>query len=253
MTFIRIKFCDMKKGYLVLLLSVLLSGLTAYGVVKAATPTSTTTAPAATISFNDQGQPVKTVNLSLSDYPDFTYAAENAVNAVVYVEVSVKYRQQYQLADPFFQFFFGDGYGRQPQTREREQKGSGSGVIIRQDGYIVTNNHVVDLEEESYSSYSVKSKGLTIEFCDGSTASATIRGTDANADLAVVSVKLSELSSDTKDAILIAVIGDSDALKVGEGVVAIGNAGGYGQSVTAGIISAKNREVTIDNITRKLL
>lgn len=151
-----------------------------------------------------------------------------------------------------YNFFFGSGN----RSGSEEGKSSGSGVIIGTNGnelLIVTNNHVVDLEEDSYSSYSVKSKGLIIEFCDGSTANATIRGTDSAADLAVVSVKLSDLSSDTKDAILIAVIGDSDALKIGEAVVAIGNAGGYGQSVTAGIISAKNREVTIDNVTRKLL
>ena len=112
---------EMKKGLITVVLSVLLSVLAAYGVVKAAT-----------VSDGDNvartsGTVTKTVNLAQSDYPDLTYAAEAAVDAVVYVEVTVT--QQYQIADPFYRFFFGDG---QPQTRETQ--GSGSGVIIRPDG-----------------------------------------------------------------------------------------------------------------------
>ena len=117
----------MKKGFMTILLSILAGGLTAYGVVKATQPEPVPTA----IVKDAAGNTVeyRTVNLAETDYPDFTYAAETAVEAVVYVEVTV--RQQYQLNDPFFRFFFGDEYG-QPQSRE--QKGSGSGVIIRPDG-----------------------------------------------------------------------------------------------------------------------
>ena len=117
----------------------------------------------------------------------------------------------------------------------------------------MTNNHVVDVDYQSSGYSSVESAGITVEFCDGSSANAVIKGTNADEDLAIIVVKLKDLSSDTKDAIRVAVIGSSDDLKVGEGVVAIGNAGGYGQSVTTGIISAKNREVKFSNNMRKLL
>ncbi len=117
-------------------------------------------------------------------------------------------------------------------------EGSGSGIIIGQNDtelLIVTNNHVVE-----------NSETLTVQFADNSTAEATIKGTKPNADIAIISVPLSSLSSDTLSEISIATLGDSDTLKIGQGVIAIGNAMGYGQSVTEGCVSALNREVTTD-------
>lgn len=118
-------YYTMKKGFMTVLLSVVAGGLTAYAVVKATQPEVTP----ATVVKDASGNAVeyRTVNLAETDYPDFTYAAESAVEAVVYVEVTV--RQQYQLDDPFFRFFFGNEFG-QPQSRE--QKGSGVDRILTQ-------------------------------------------------------------------------------------------------------------------------
>ena len=150
-----------------------------------------------------------------------------------------------------YSYFFGQGGGQ-----SYEGAASGSGVIISatdKELLIVTNNHVVDNTSAASSGYSVSSKGLTITFCDDSTAEATVKGTDPDNDLAVLSVNLKDLSEETLKTIRIAVIGSSDELKVGDGVIAIGNAGGYGQSVTTGIVSAKDRKVTIDGKTFNLL
>ena len=126
------------------------------------------------------------------------------------------------------QDFFG-------QTYSQEQTATGSGIIIGETDdelLIVTNNHVV-ADEDS----------LQVQFVDESTADANIKGTDSDMDLAVIAVKLSDLSDDTKNAISIATLGNSDNLKVGQSVIAIGNALGYGQSVTTGVVSALNREI----------
>lgn len=181
---------------------------------------------------------------------DASDVVEQAMPAVVAVTDKRVYTVM-QNYNPY-SWFFGGGNGG---SNSEESVSSGSGVIIASKNselLIVTNNHVVDVEYDA-GAYDVKSKGLTVEFCDGTTADAVIKGMDADADLAVIAVDLTTLKEETKDAIRVAVMGDSDSLKIGAGVVAIGNAGGYGQSVTAGIISAKDREVTIDNVTRKLL
>lgn len=131
------------------------------------------------------------------------------------------------------------------QSMEYESEGSGSGIIIGQNDtemLIVTNNHVID-----------NANSITVTFIDEQTYDAQVKGTDANMDLAVIAVPLSDLTEDTMSQIKIAVLGDSDALTVGEPAIAIGNALGYGQSVTTGVISALNREVTVDNITNELI
>lgn len=125
-------------------------------------------------------------------------------------------------------FFFGG-------TVQQEYESSGSGVIIGQNDselLIVSNNHVVE-----------ESKALTVTFHDGTSVEAKIKGTDSDMDLAIIAVPTSEITRETMDVIKIATIGDSDKLAVGEPAIAIGNALGYGQSVTSGIVSALKRQL----------
>jgi serine protease Do len=130
---------------------------------------------------------------------------------------------------------YGFGYGIYPGTTEQEVEGSGSGIIIGKNEtelLIATNYHVVE-----------DAQTVTVTFVDGNSYECSAKGYDEDRDLAVVSVSLDDIEDDTLDAITIATIGSSDDLKVGEQVVAIGNALGYGQSVTTGIVSAKNRKL----------
>lgn len=122
------------------------------------------------------------------------------------------------------------------QIQSYEVPSAGSGIIINEDDdslYIATNNHVIE-----------GATTLTIRFCDDTTAAAEIKGTDASTDLAVVQVKKADIQADTLKAIKVATLGDSEQIKVGAQAIAIGNALGYGQSVTVGYISALEREVT---------
>lgn len=208
----------MKKSLLIVLSSVAISSLAAFGIVKAAAPES------AVIPGTTDAGTFRTVNLSESEYPDFTFAAENSVDAVVYVEVTVKSMQQpYQLNDPFFRFFFGDG-GMAPQSRE--QRGSGSGVIIRQDGYIVTNNHVVQ-----------NATKINVTMNNNKTYEAKVIGTDPATDVALIKVEA--------DGLPYIEFADSDKLRLGEWVLAIGSPLGeqLRSTITAGIVSAKGRSM----------
>ena len=131
------------------------------------------------------------------------------------------------------------GFGTQ------ESEGAGSGFIVaktKDNLMIATNNHVVS-----------DATSLTVGFADDTTAKATVVGTDSSADLAVISVKIKDIKDATASKIKVATLGSSDDLKVGEEVVAIGNALGYGQSVTTGVVSAKNREVSLTDGTMNLL
>ena len=135
------------------------------------------------------------------------------------------------------QTFFG--------TYSKDITGAGSGVIFDEDDkniYILTNNHVVD-----------GAKSIVIKFSDDEAVEGEVQGTAAYSDLAVVKVKLSDMRDSTKKAIKLAELGDSDSLKVGEMVMAIGNALGYGQSLTVGYVSATSREVNMDDITLELI
>ena len=146
----------------------------------------------------------------------------------------------YQSNNYGYGWFFRGG----PQTYEVPS--SGSGIIVGENDkelLIVTNNHVVE-----------DSTSLKVAFIDSEVVDAAIKGTDAETDLAVIAVPLEQIKDDTKSKIKVARLGNSDELKVGQGVIAIGNALGYGQSVTVGYVSALNREVRVSNTsTRELL
>ena len=208
----------MKQSLLTTILSVACSALVAVVIVKASAPKATAAAPTTTYSID--GSAYRTVNLSETDYPDFTYAAESAVDAVVFVKVTVKTTQQYNI-DPLFRYFFGI-----PETQEREQQGSGSGVIIRQDGYIVTNNHVVQGATK-----------IEVTLNNNKVYPATVIGTDPATDVALIKIDA--------DGLPIVPFGDSDNLRLGEWVLAIGSPLGeqLKGTITAGIVSAKGRSM----------
>lgn len=126
-------------------------------------------------------------------------------------------------------------------SQERENTSAGSGVIVSEDDdyiYIVTNNHVISGATK-----------ITVEFVDGEAVEATVKGTSPSIDISVVAVAKSDMKSSTKDEIKVVTMGDSQSLVVGQDCVAIGNAMGYGQSVTKGIVSAIDREVTVRDQT----
>jgi len=208
---------------LTVLTSVLAGGLTALVVAKTVVPQDQPKNQIENTTEADRSVEYRTVNLADSEYPDFTYAAESAVEAVVYVEVTVERRQQYQAIDPFFRFFFGDEYSS-PQSRL--QKGSGSGVIIRPDGYIVTNNHVVAGATE-----------IVVTLNNNDQYPATVVGTDPATDVAIIKIDGQDLPT--------LPMGDSDQLRLGEWVLAIGSPLGeqLRGTITAGIVSAKGRSM----------
>ncbi len=160
---------------------------------------------------------------------DFTYAAEVATPTVVHIKSSMTRQTarggQQQLPD-FFRDFFGDDMRAQPRGPQRGQEASGSGVIISADGYIVTNNHVVEGADQ-----------LEVTLYNKSKITAKVVGTDPSTDIAVIKVERKDLPA--------VVFGNSDALKVGEWVVAVGNPFNLESTVTAGIVSAKGRGLGI--------
>ena len=160
------------------------------------------------------------VNLSHENWPDFTYAAESAVDAVVYVKVTSTQAQP-QVPGSIFDYFFGIPQGA-PQ--QREKVGSGSGVIIREDGYIVTNNHVIDGATK-----------IEVTLNNNQTYPATLVGTDPATDVALLKIDASGLP--------IIPFGDSDKLRLGEWVIAIGSPYDLRSTITAGIVSAKGRSM----------
>ncbi len=161
---------------------------------------------------------------------DLTYAAESAVNSVVYIKVTINGKTQtIQYRDPF-EDFFGDFFGRgggggsQRQIQTPKRTGAGSGVILTADGYIVTNNHVVQDADE-----------LTVKLNDNREFKARIIGLDKTTDLALIKIEAKDLPAIT--------VANSDDLKLGEWVLAIGNPFSLTSTVTAGIVSAKARSL----------
>lgn len=177
--------------------------------------------------------PSDTVIASTGNGKTVTEVAKDAMPSVVAITNMMRYQENgFSI--------FGE------IQRETELPASGSGVIVGQNDtelLIATNNHVIQ-----------DSNSLTVSFIDDSTATAQVKGTDVTVDLALVSVKLSDISPETREKIKAVQIGSSDEMEVGDQVVAIGNALGYGQSVTTGIISAKNRDVqTKDGVSKGLI
>ena len=187
-----------------------------------------------------------TTTASAFENVDFTRAAEATVNSVVSIKSYVKPTPQRRSSDmggfnpfegdPFFEFFFGPSQPRrqQPQRKEKEgakeepqmrQSGLGSGVIIKGNGLIITNNHVIDGADR-----------LEVTLNDNRSFDATVVGTDATTDLAVI-----KIDADSLQAIM---MGDSENLRVGEWVLAVGNPFGFTSTVTAGIVSAKARNIS---------
>ena len=176
---------------------------------------------------------VKTASRPVDLSRDFTDVAESTINCVVSIKSYATPQQMYQgeYFDPF-EWFFGPGYGngqrqrkqqQQPQKKgEMQPKGMGSGVIISTDGYIVTNNHVIDGAEK-----------LEVTLNDNRQFNATVVGTDEKTDIALIKINAKDLHAIS--------FGNSDAVKVGQWCVAVGNPFGFNSTVTAGIISAKAR------------
>ena len=185
---------------------------------------------------NTTVQSTNVVNTSTSSTSNVSKVAQNCMPSIVSItNVSVSDVQNYFS-------MYGNNSRSNPFTQQ-ESTSVGSGVIInKQNGEIdiLTNYHVIE-----------NAKTLTCTLADNTNVEATVKGVDEDRDLAVISIKTKDLSSDTLKQIAIATIGDSDKLQVGEQVVAIGNALGYGQSVTTGIVSATNRSVSTNSDTDK--
>ena len=166
---------------------------------------------------------------------DLTSAAESAVNSVVYIKVTMASKQQQvEYFSPFDDFFgdffgFGNGQKRRQQVETPKRKASGSGVIISSDGYIVTNNHVVQDADE-----------ILVKLNDKKEYKGRIIGTDKTTDLALLKVEAEGLPAIP--------IGDSDKLKLGEWVLAVGNPFNLTSTVTAGIVSAKSRSLNANDV-----
>ena len=190
-----------------------------------------------TLAFDEVFQPNTNMRLAALDAAhlqpvDLTQAAENSVNAVEHIKSTQESKTQtVTVRDPFYEFFgdmFGNRGGQQRQVQTPEKVGFGSGVIISKDGYIVTNNHVIDHADI-----------ISVKLNDGREFKGRIIGTDPSTDLALVKIEGDDLPTIP--------VGDSDQLKIGEWVLAVGNPFNMTSTVTAGIVSAKARSLGVYN------
>ena len=198
------------------------AGVTAYSVMQKNEPKSDSN------SFYDNFQTeslARTVALDSNNMQpvDLTQAAESSLNSVVHIMSTQRSKTQVvQGAPDIFDFFFGDGRPRQYQRQTPEQRGFGSGVIISKDGYIVTNNHVIAGADE-----------ISVKLQDSREFTGRVIGADPDTDLALVKIEGDDFPA--------LPVGNSDALKIGEWVLAVGNPFNLGSTVTAGVVSAKAR------------
>lgn len=208
----------------------LVGGVTFEGVNYTANRLTGNTAVESTAAPDNKVKTTTTSTSSSDSSSDgVSSVAANVLPSIVAIDVTVQEESQ-------------DVFGR---SYSQEASGSGSGIIVAQDNgklYIATNNHVVQ-----------NATSVSVKFNDDSVYKASVKGTDSDSDLAVVELSMKDLSSDTKNNIKVASLGDSTKVKIGQQAVAIGNALGYGTSVTVGYISAVDREVASEDVNMKLL
>ena len=179
---------------------------------------------------------------------DVSRVVSSAMPSVVAITSKTLVESRNDYSQDIWEYYFGGGNSGNNKSNSYEEDAAGSGIIVDQTStelLIVTNNHVVEGADS-----------LKIQFAGTESKDSVdgyIKGTDSTKDVAVVAVKLKDIPSDVLKNIKKATLGDSDKVNVGEGVIAIGNALGYGQSVTTGIISAKDRKVQLENQTMTLL
>lgn len=219
--------------------------------------TENTVQAASTMNLSKDETTPDIVASSLTDYSDL---AAQCLPQVVSVTNVIEVTSTSNGGSDLFNFFYGNGQN-QNQTSTQESEAYGSGVIIgktEDELLIVTNNHVAVYDKSGntmYYSYTASTKERKVTFVDGTEVEANLKGADSDADIAVLAVKLSDIPEDTLNAISVATIDNSDGVKVGQGVMAIGNALGLGQTTTFGHVSALNKDVTTsdDNVTRSMM
>ncbi len=214
----------------------IIGGMTFEGVTYVSDKLINNTAIESTVNTDDKEdkniektQTANAISTSAGSSNGVSEVVENVLPSLVAIDVTATQTRT-------------DWYGRQ---YSQDSSGSGSGIIVAQDEnymYIATNNHVV-----------ANATKVSVKFYDDKVCEAVVKGTDSTADIAVVAIKRSDISSDTLEKVKVASLGDSDLVKVGEQAIAIGNALGYGTSVTVGYISAKDREVQSEDANMKLM